>query len=107
MVAVYKVRTIWIGARGGGIKHQLVSSLRYQLIEIVLLAVLPAVGLILYSGFEERTSAAFRAQKSAKKRSAEGIPPPFSTLRYAGLSAGCMVSFSMIVTCCGNLDFNS
>ncbi|MGA3118819.1 MAG: hypothetical protein ABSF90_30905 [Syntrophobacteraceae bacterium] len=47
--------------------HQLVSSLRYQLIGIVLLAVLPAIALILYSGFDERTSAALQAQKHATK----------------------------------------
>ncbi len=43
------------------------SSLRFQLIAIVLLSVLPAMVLILYSGFEERRHAAPQAQASAKK----------------------------------------
>jgi hypothetical protein len=63
MIVVHKVRTIWIGARGGAILYQLISSLRYQLIGILLLAVLPAMALILYSGFEERASAALQARK--------------------------------------------
>ena len=46
---------------------RLLSSLRFQLIAIVLLSVLPAMALNLYSGFEERTSAALQAQKNAKR----------------------------------------
>jgi signal transduction histidine kinase len=46
---------------------RLFSSLRFQLIAIVLLSVLPAIVLNLYSGFEERTRAALQARKSAKK----------------------------------------
>jgi uncharacterized protein (UPF0333 family) len=42
-------------------------SLRFQLIAIVLLSVLPAMALNLHSGFEERTSAALQAQKNAKR----------------------------------------
>jgi hypothetical protein len=43
------------------------SSLRIQLIAIVLLSVLPAMVLILYSGLEERRHATLQAQTSAKK----------------------------------------
>lgn len=43
------------------------SSLRFRLILIVLLAVLPAMVLILYSGFEERRNAAARARNDTKR----------------------------------------
>ena len=46
---------------------RLLSSLRFQLIAIVLLSVLPAMALNLYSGFEARTNVALQARKNAKK----------------------------------------
>jgi hypothetical protein len=41
------------------------ASLRFRLILLVFLAVLPALGLILYSGLEHRRLAAVEAQKHA------------------------------------------
>jgi len=41
------------------------SSLRWRLILLVLLALLPALGLILYSGVEQRREAALAAQENA------------------------------------------
>ena len=46
---------------------RLFSSLRFQLIVIVMLSVLPAIALILYSGFEERKNAALQAQENRRK----------------------------------------
>lgn len=46
---------------------RLFSSLRFQLIGIVLLSVLPAIALILYSGFEERKSAALQARENTRR----------------------------------------
>lgn len=43
----------------------LFSSLRFRLILLVLLALLPALGLILYSGLEQQQEAAAEAQKAA------------------------------------------
>lgn len=45
----------------------LFSSLRFRLILLVLLAVLPALGLILYSGLEQQQEAAAEAQKAAMR----------------------------------------
>jgi hypothetical protein len=50
----------------GGITRQRLSSLRLQLIAIMLLSVLPAMVLILHSGLKERGHAARQAQASAK-----------------------------------------
>jgi len=46
---------------------RLFSSLRFQLIAIVLLSVLPAIALILYSGFEERRNAALHARTNTRR----------------------------------------
>ncbi len=46
---------------------RLFSSLRFQLIAVVLLSVLPAIVLILYSGFEQRKLAALQAQESTRR----------------------------------------
>lgn len=43
------------------------SSLRFQLIVIVLLSVLPSMVLTSHSGFEAHTSAALQARKNAKR----------------------------------------
>lgn len=43
------------------------SSLRFQLIAIVLLSVLPTVALAICSGFEASTSAALQARKNAER----------------------------------------
>jgi len=49
------------------IMPRLFSSLRFQLIAIVLLSVLPAIALILYSGFEERRNAAHHAKTNTRR----------------------------------------
>lgn len=46
---------------------RLLSSLRFQLIAIVLLSVLPAIALVLYSGFEARKTAALQAQENTRR----------------------------------------
>ena len=43
------------------------SSLRIRLVLLVLLAVIPALGLILYTGLEQRRLAAVRAQENASR----------------------------------------
>lgn len=47
--------------------RQFFTSLRFRLISIVLLAVFPAIVLILYTGFEQRRLAALEAQKDARR----------------------------------------
>ena len=43
--------------------HRLFTTLRFRLILLVFLAVLPALGVILYSGLEQRRLAVYEAQK--------------------------------------------
>src|SRR3989304_8759558 len=80
------------------------SSLRIRLLPLVLLAVIPALGLILYTGLEQRRQAVVEAQKAAQRlirlfsveqeRLIEGTHQPLVTLTplpevRSGDSAAC------------------